>query len=153
MKRIFFDKPEPLLIVVPLMLFLVVKLTGGVISDTEVQSFGHHNPALDQSILFWYLFSSVVAPILLHFLLRTSRRWNAAVCRPHIYLTIGLSILLFFTACQTEATAHLYDIQGIIARFLHDFRNATSFEWMLITGILWQIAFLGYFLVRIFQRD
>jgi hypothetical protein len=153
MKRILFEKPEPLLIVVPLLLFLVIKLTGGVIDNTEIQSFAHRNAGLDQSVLFWYLFSSVVAPVLMHFLLRTSRRWNPLVCRPHVYLTIGLTVLLFFTAYQPGGTPQLSFSPGIIAGFAHDFRNATSFEWMVLTGILWQIAFLCYFLVRIFQRN
>ena len=152
MKRIFIQKPEPLLMVVPLLLFIFYKLLSGGATD-DVQLASRQLGGLDSALIFWYLFGSVFVPVLIHHFLRTSRRWNPSICRPHVYLTIGLSIMLFIAFYSSNSALPPAFYKRPSPNIIGYFQISTTFAWLLLFGFLLQNAFVGYYLVRIFKRN
>lgn len=145
MKRILIQRPEPLLLAVPLLLFLLNK----VFFDNATP--GIHQ--LDTRLLFWIAFALIVAPFQLHFLLRASRKWDPVFCRPHVYLTVGLSLLLFVTfySSSQPLPKSLLDVPQS-GRVINYFTYSKPFVYILLIQFILQFLFVIYFLIRIFQK-
>lgn len=155
LKRILTQKPEPLLLIIPLLLFAVNKI---FISDTIADAHGQERNILqlDSSILFWIVFVFIIIPFLLHFLLRASGKWDAGFCRPHVYLTVGLLIILFIAFYADAEHAPLpgtyfeHTAGGKVIDLIYSgktFAGIFLLEWMI------QFLFIIYFLIRIFQKE
>lgn len=154
-KRIFIQKPEPLLIVVPLILFLLYKAFYGssALDIHQQESFMQ----LGNSNIFWILFWFVIFPLQLHFLLRTSGKWEPAVCRVHVYVTVSLLIilfLLFFIHLHAGAGAprRYFSYSNIADRFNTAWYNSKPAVLVFILGFLVQLVFTVYFLRTIFKK-
>ncbi len=137
MRRILSDKPEPFLLVVPLILFLISKFL--------INSF-----AIDTAILFWAIFISAIVPFMLHFFLRASRKWQSKICVPHVYFTIGLLILLFMASLENSAATGISPSPGIMDALLN--ANHILVSIFLLQAFLQLIAVI-YFLQVIFKRQ
>jgi|GEM_PF-6076510 len=154
LKRILTQRPEPLLLIVPLLLFAINKI---FISDALVDAQGQERNLLqlDSSILFWIIFVFIVVPFLLHFLLKASGKWDAAVCRPHVYLTVAFSVLLFIAFYADMDQAPLpgayfeHTAGGNLAQLTY---SSKPFIGILLLEFMLQFLFTVYFLIRIFQK-
>jgi cell division protein FtsW (lipid II flippase) len=151
-KRVLTQKPEPLLLLVPLILFGLSKLftanTGVGVTPLE-----NSNPEWEESVLFWVIVGFVAIPFLLHFLLRASRKWNPVVCRPQVYATVFLLLilfLLFYGNTSAMPAKELPDSGG----WLKDAWNHNAvFTAVLVAGFILQVFFVGYFLLTIFKKS
>ncbi len=150
-KRIFIQKPEPLLIVVPLILFLLYKLFAGnsALEINPEESFMQMN----FSLTFWFAFVFFIAPSFMHYLLRLSRKWNPEVCRMQVFITIGLALLFFasyFTGSLASHSRSYVDTSTTAFGMLWHTNMLNAF--ILLAGWLVQALFTGYFLVTIFKK-
>lgn len=150
-KRIFLQKPEPLLIVVPIILFLLYKLfvgTSALDASKEITFM-----QMNLSLTFWFAFAFFIAPGFMHYLLRLSRRWNPKVCRPQVFITIGLGVLFFVSYFTNSLASHSgisvdNDSTAFGKLWSANMLNAV----ILVLGWTVQVLFTGYFLVTIFKK-
>lgn len=146
MKRILIQRPEPLLLAIPLLLFLLDK----VFFDNAIKGIQQ----LDTRLLFWIGFIFIIVPFQLHFLLRAARKWDPVFCRPHVYLTTGLLLLMFVTFYSStqplpEAAYDVPPSGNIADQFSY---SNKSFAYLLLIEFILQFLFVIYFLIRLFQK-
>jgi len=142
MKRILTDRPAPLLIVVPLILFLL-------------HTIFFADPVLDASVFFWMAFAFVILPFLLHFLLKASGKWDPVVCRVHVYVTISVVVLLFtllFVNTNSNSYPQQYGVHSVAQRLTDLWNYNKIFSAVFFAGLFVQLLFTIYYFVSIFQK-
>lgn len=150
-KRVLMQKPEPLLIVVPIILFLLYKLFVGSSALNASQEITFMQ--MNLSLTFWFVFAFFIAPGFMHYLLRLSRRWNPEVCRMQVFITIGLGVLFFVSYVTNSLSAHsVIQIDNSSTAFGKLWNANTLNAFILLLGWLVQVLFTGYFLVTIFRK-
>lgn len=146
MKRVLLEKPEPLLLVIPLLLLLLNKV---FFSDAApgIQQ-------LNDNLLFWMVFAFIVVPFQLHFLLRASRKWEPAFCRTHVYITVSLLLLFFLTfySVTQPLPQSFFDAPAGAVKPMNSLMPDKKVSGILITELILQCLFVVYFLIRIFQK-
>lgn len=146
MKRVLLEKPEPLLLVIPLLLLLLNKV---FFSDAApgIQQ-------LNDNLLFWMVFAFIVVPFQLHFLLRASRKWEPAFCRTHVYITISLLLLFFLTfySATQPLPQSFFDASPGTVKVVDSFMPDKKVAGILVIEMILQCLFVVYFLIRIFQK-
>ncbi len=145
-KRILNRQPEPLLIIIPLLLLVIEKL---FITSSPPPVDGFFQ--LDASLLFLMAFALVMVPLLLHFLLKVSGKWQVRYCRPHVYLTAALMLLLFtafYSVTPPETQWFRMPAEQRTMRFF----SGSNFGRLFLLALLVQLAFTVYFLRAIFKR-
>lgn len=151
-KRVLTQKPEPLLLVVPLILFGLSQLftanTGVGVSPLE-----NSNPEWEESVLFWVIVGFVAVPFLLHFLLRASRKWNPVVCRPQVYATVFLLLILFLLFYGNTSATPVKELTATGGWLIDAWNHNPVFTAVLVAGFVLQAFFVGYFLLTIFTRS
>lgn len=147
-KRIFIQKPEPLLIVTPLLLFGLYQLLSG---SSAINAGNDSFMQLSASMIFWIVFPLVVVPLMLHNFLRQSRKWDAKICVRHVYITIGI-LLLFFVSYYISVAAPRMYMDTASNGFLRLWQRNSPGAFLLLVGWMLQVAFTLYFLRTIFKN-
>lgn len=147
MKRVLLEKPEPLLLVIPLLLLLIEKVFFSDAAPGMQQ--------LNDNLLFWMAFAFIVVPFQLHFLLRASRKWDPVFCRMHVYITVSLLLLFFLTFYSTvqPLPQSFFDTPSGTLKMTDSLIPDKKVAGILLTELILQFLFVVYFLIRIFQKN
>ncbi len=146
------QRPEPLLVAVPLVLFLINRLFIGN-SVLVIHQPAYNIMQLDSGILFWIVFACVIVPFQLHFLLRASEKWDPVFCRPHVYFTVSLLILFFIAFYgSSQPLPRIYFDISPAGKVTDSLYFNKTFSYIFLIELVLQFLFVMYFLIAIFKK-